>query len=121
MKADGVDIIVVLSHCGIQIDLKIAQNVGSNVDIIVGGHSHTFMYSGTPPVQWPDKPLFEYPAVVEHDNGHKVLVVQASAYAKYVGNIILYFDESGEIIRWAGQPIYLASDVQPGISFSFLT
>lgn len=115
----GVDIIVVLSHCGIDVDFDIARGAGPNVDVIVGAHTHTFMYTGDPP--GPDKPEYDYPAVVKQNNGHKVLIVQASSFAKYVGDITVYFDELGEPIRWAGQPIFLGPEVQPGVlSFCFV-
>lgn len=41
LAADGVDIIIVLSHSGIDVDEYMAANVGEHVDVIVGGHSHT--------------------------------------------------------------------------------
>lgn len=46
LKDQGVDIIIVLSHCGIETDRVIAAEGGPNIDVIVGGHSHTFLYSG---------------------------------------------------------------------------
>lgn len=74
------------------------------------------MYTGDAP--GPDEPEYDYPTVVEHKNGHKVLVVQASCFAKYVGDLTVYFNRNGEAIRWIGQPIFLASNVQPGIKFN---
>lgn len=71
LKKQGVDIIVVLSHCGIDLDYVIAKNAGPHINIIVGGHSHTFMYSGNGTVG-PDKPEDEYPAVVATSHGHQV-------------------------------------------------
>lgn len=118
LEKDGVDIIVVLSHSGVDVDLKIAQEAGSKIDVIVGGHTHTFMYTGHHP--GPDKPSYDYPAVVEQTNGHKVLVVQASSFAKYVGDLTVYFNEIGEAVRWTGQPIFLGPDVQPGINETVL-
>ena len=41
----GVDVIIVLSHCGYRMDKKMATKV-PYVDVIVGGHSHTFLYTG---------------------------------------------------------------------------
>lgn len=70
------------------------------------------MYTGNPP--GPDVPEYDYPAIVKHNNGHRVLIVQASAFSKYVGDITVYFDELGEPIRWAGQPIFLGPGIQPG-------
>ena len=71
MKGQGVDIIIVISHCGLDVDYIIAKNAGPDVDVIVGGHSHTFMFTGDLP-PGPDRPRDEYPAVVTHADGHKV-------------------------------------------------
>lgn len=73
LKAQGVDIIIVLSHCGLIVDYRIAENAGPDIDVIVGGHSHTFMFTGDNP-PGPDRPSDEYPAIVQQDNGHKVRV-----------------------------------------------
>lgn len=112
LDEQGVDIILVLSHCGVDVDLEVAEAAGSKVDVIVGAHTHTFMYTGDPP--GPDEPEYEYPTVIEHENGHTVLVVQAAAFAKYVGDLTVYFDDDGEVVRWFGQPIFLAPNIQPG-------
>lgn len=121
LKKQGVDIIIVLSHCGLDVDKRIAQHAAPYVDVIVGGHSHTFMYTveegGTAP--GPDVVKDEYPAVVE-SNGHKVLIVQASAYIKYVGDITVYFDKNGRVAKWEGQPVYLDSDVAQGLTLTCL-
>ena len=45
LKAKGVNIIIVLSHCGLSIDRILAAKC-PEIDVIVGGHSHTFLYSG---------------------------------------------------------------------------
>lgn len=47
LKERGVDIIIVLSHCGLDVDYRIAKAIAPYVDVIVGGHSHTYMYTGT--------------------------------------------------------------------------
>ena len=44
LKSEGVDIIVVLTHCGLDRDREIAKLAGPNIDIIVGGHSHSFLF-----------------------------------------------------------------------------
>lgn len=113
LKQQGVDIIIVLSHCGLDTDYIIARNAGPDVDVIVGGHSHTFMYTGENS-PGPDKPYDDYPAVVTHDDGHQVLIVQASAYMKYVGDITVYFDKQGKVAGWEGEPIFLDTDVKQG-------
>ncbi|KAJ6635718.1 Apyrase [Pseudolycoriella hygida] len=111
LKNQGVDIIIVLSHCGLDVDYAIARGAGSDIDIIVGGHSHTFMFTGDNP-PGPDRPLDEYPAIVRQENGHKVLIVQASAYTKYIGDLTVYFDADGEVNSWEGYPIFLDSNIK---------
>lgn len=45
LKANGVNIIIILSHCGINRDVVLANNC-PNVNVIIGGHSHTLLYNG---------------------------------------------------------------------------
>ncbi|CAK1545464.1 unnamed protein product [Leptosia nina] len=110
LTQQGVDIIVVLSHCGIQIDQEIARRAGPDIDIIVGGHSHTLLYNGTPPENTTFNPYGPYPLVVENDSG-KVLIVQAAAHTEFLGEIRLVFDEAGRLLDWNGHPHYLGNDV----------
>ena len=43
--AQKINKIFVLGHGGYELDQKIAKNV-KGIDVVVGGHSHTFVYSG---------------------------------------------------------------------------
>lgn len=106
---EGIDIIIVLSHCGLDIDREIARQ-GGPIDIIVGGHSHSFLYSGQNP-PGPDNVVSAYPTIERQENGHEVLIVQASAYTKYLGDITLYFDEAGKVQSFEGAPIFLGNEV----------
>lgn len=45
LKSEGVQIIILLSHSGYGLDLVMAQQI-PDLDIIVGAHSHTFLYTG---------------------------------------------------------------------------
>lgn len=100
---EGVDIIVVLSHCGTAVDYEVARRGGKYIDIIVGGHSHSLFHNGD------DIPMGfvnsgDYPAVVmqkEHNN-RTVLIVQAAAYSLYVGALTVKFDSHGEVVSWNG-------------------
>ncbi|EDS27505.1 5' nucleotidase [Culex quinquefasciatus] len=112
LKDEGIDIIIVLSHCGVDVDKRIAAEGGENIDIIVGGHSHSFLYSGDNP-GIPGTIHGDYPTVVTQQGGHRVLIVQAAAYTKLVGDIVLYFDDQGIIQRWDGNPYYLGPEVIP--------
>lgn len=37
--------------------------------------------------------------------------MQASSYAKYVGDLTVYFDQAGNAVRWKGAPIFMGPDV----------
>ena len=45
LRAQNVNKIFVLGHGGYVLDQKIAKQV-KGIDIVVGGHSHTFLYTG---------------------------------------------------------------------------
>ncbi|XP_034245114.1 apyrase-like [Thrips palmi] len=111
-REQGVDIIVALSHAGLDVDLAVAQKT-KYADVIVGAHSHTLLYNGPPPGG--DHAYGPYPEVVNRATGRTddrtVLVVQAAAYTKYLGNLMVTFDEQGEVASWSGNPIYMDSDL----------
>lgn len=109
---DGIDIIIVLSHCGLEIDKEIAQKAGPYIDVIVGGHSHTFLYNGTSPGL--DEPADTYPVIETQDDGRSVYIVQAASFTKYVGDFMVWFDKNGDVVDYSGNPIYLSSDVEQG-------
>ncbi|XP_023333826.1 5'-nucleotidase isoform X2 [Eurytemora carolleeae] len=94
LKDRGVNIIIATGHSGYTLDKKMASEV-EELDLVVGGHSHTFLYTGHPPST--DKPEGPYPTYIEQENGRVVPVVQAYAYTKYIGLLTLKFDEYGEL------------------------
>ncbi len=72
------DLLIVISHCGIEIDRRIAQKVGPKIDLIIGGHSHTTL----------KKAQFE--------NG--VLIVQTGSKLRNLGRIDLTIRD--DAIKW---------------------
>lgn len=58
LMADDVDIIILITHVGLGFDLSTMSAI-PGVDVVVGGHSHTFM-GDTPPVSAAD-PFYAYP------------------------------------------------------------
>lgn len=107
LTEQGVEIIVVLSHCGLDVDRKMAKQVGENIDVIVGGHTHSLLWNGEAPSK--ESVSGPYPVLVESDGkpSHKVLIVTASAFSKYLGNITVYFDQEGELDYFEGTPVFL--------------
>lgn len=90
LKAQGINIIIALGHSGYQKDQEIAKNC-PEVDIVIGGHSHTFLDSSQPIADKddtnPEAVRGPYPTVVEQPSGKRVPVVQAYAYTKYLGKL----------------------------------
>ena len=79
-------------------DKKIAKEV-SEIDLVVGGHSHSFLYTGEAPSN--EVPTGDYPTMVTQDDGKVVPVVQAFWGTKYLGYIKLSFNQNGEMSSWS--------------------
>ena len=96
------DIIIALGHSGYDRDLEVAARA-PHVDVVVGGHTHSFLYSPRPGAPNPSVEKIRggghticnvmschvsgpYPSLVNNTAGHKTLVVQAYAHTK-VGRV----------------------------------
>jgi 5'-nucleotidase len=106
LEADGVTKIIALNHVGIFKDMEIAAAV-PGLDAVVGGHSHTLLSSKDP------KRIGPYPTWIDGQNGALVPVVQAYAYSKYVGHLVLTFDDAGTLKFAEGDTILLDASVTP--------
>ncbi|KAH8309369.1 hypothetical protein KR059_008756 [Drosophila kikkawai] len=106
----GVNIIIALGHSGYKKDIEIAK-MCPEVDVVVGGQSHTFLFTGRAPGK--DIPEGPYPTIVVKPDGRKVPVVQAYAYTKYLGRMSLEFDKAGNLLNFKGEPILLDSRFKP--------
>lgn len=98
LAAQGVTKIVALNHVGVTKDMAIAEAV-EGVDVVVGGHSHT-LFSNT------EEGAMAYPTMVGD-----VPVVQAYAYSKYVGHLVVTFDDAGTVVSATGDTILLDASV----------
>lgn len=86
LNKKDVKIIIALGHSGYEVDQRIARDCPL-VDVVVGGHSNTFLWNGgQPDVEEIDGP---YPTVITQESGKQVPVVQAYAYTKYMGELKL--------------------------------
>ena len=102
-----------MSHSGYVKDLEVARSV-PQLDVIVGGHSHSLLYTGPQPSV--EEVVDTYPAVVKHGS-HQTLVLQAYAFGKYLGLIDIEFDSNGNVSSFKGQPILLDNSVPEGLHF----
>lgn len=99
LKAEGIDIIIALTHVGLPKDLEIAKAVPA-IDVVIGGHSHTKMLN--------DGESQPYPTMVD---GRPV--AQAYAYSKYIGKLTVTFDDAGNVKSASGDPVVLDASVTP--------
>ncbi|XP_033112625.1 snake venom 5'-nucleotidase-like [Anneissia japonica] len=106
LKRLGINKIIAVGHSGLPIDKKIANEV-KGVDVVIGGHSNSFLYDGDPPST--EKVDGPYPIVINpsHSPNSNVLVVQDYTFGKYLGYLNVVFDSEGEITSWTGNPILL--------------
>lgn len=98
LHAQGVNIVIVLSHTGYQQDVVMAEEL-NGTQLIIGGHSHTFLFSPDSSNPLPvlsvdasgkgktDVPSGPYPTVV---GGFEdaTLVVQAYWGSRYVMTVV---------------------------------
>jgi len=119
LEAQGVDKIIALTHQGYAEDLALAAAV-TGVDVIIGGHSHTFIYTPTAPIKFspPEYPQFDplapagpYPTVVAGLDSEPVLVVTAFQWGTFLGRLDVTFDTDGIVTAYNGNPIFVSANV----------
>uniref|UniRef100_L7M9C2 Putative salivary ecto-5'-nucleotidase/apyrase n=1 Tax=Rhipicephalus pulchellus TaxID=72859 RepID=L7M9C2_RHIPC len=108
---NGTQIIIAITHIGYPHEMEIAAEV-EEVDIVVGGHTNTFLYHGdTSPGG--EKIEGDYPTVVNKTSGRgKALVVQDFWFGKYLGFLQVTFDAYGNVTNWTGNPILINGSVE---------
>lgn len=99
LSAQGVTKIIVLSHSGHNVDLRVAAQT-TGVDVIVGGHSNTLLSNVS------DQAVGPYPTMVGN-----TAIVQAYAYGKFLGELNVSFDDAGNITSATGEPLLLDASV----------
>lgn len=95
-KNDDIDLTVLLTHIGHESDLELAKMLDPRwgVDIMIGGHTHTFM----------EKPAEE--------NG--ILIVQAGTGSDQIGRFDLVIDDdTNKVVEFKWQLVPINADVCP--------
>ncbi|ARN71404.1 metallophosphatase [Nonlabens tegetincola] len=80
----GCDLVICMSHLGYSYKSDTVSDVSlaaatSNIDVIIGGHTHTFL---------------EKPELILNKEGKNVVVNQVGCYGMYLGRIDLYLNET---------------------------
>jgi len=82
LKRQGVDKIILVTHCGVDVDKTLAAHL-PEIDAIIGGHSHTPLHA---------------PVVVPHQGGQgSTYIVQTGCYGRNLGYLQLTFDDKGRV------------------------
>ncbi|MFS4437303.1 bifunctional metallophosphatase/5'-nucleotidase [Paracoccaceae bacterium GXU_MW_L88] len=99
LEEEGVNKIIVLSHSGYEVDMRVAEAV-DGIDVIVGGHSNTYLSNEDSDAAGP------YPTMVGD-----TAIVQAYAYGKFLGELNVTFDDNGVVTEASGAPILMDNSV----------
>lgn len=94
----GLNKVVLLAHMQ---DITIEQGLATrleNVDIIVGGGSNTRLFDDTDYVRPGDSDQGAYPQFFTNAGGTQTALVNTDGSYKYVGRLVIDFDEDGNII-----------------------
>jgi len=96
-KDEDIDLTILLTHIGIESDMALAAMLKPEwgVDMILGGHSHTYM---------------DQPVVVNN-----ILIAQAAVGTDQIGRFdIVVDDDTNSIVEWKWQLVPITSDsIQP--------
>lgn len=82
LKDQGIDKIILVTHCGVDYDKVIAENI-AEVDAIIGGHSHSRLSE---------------PVLVNRGEAGPCLIVQTGSYGRSLGQLQLTFDKNGSVL-----------------------
>ncbi|MDO9415185.1 5'-nucleotidase C-terminal domain-containing protein [Pararhizobium sp.] len=106
VKKQGVNKIIALTHVGYPRDLAAIAKI-PDIDVVVGGHSHSLLSNTDGKAEGP------YPTMVDNPGGYKVPVVQAGSYSKYLGDLVVTFDDAGVPKTAKGDPILIDGSIKP--------
>jgi len=99
LTEQGVHRIVLLTHIGYKNDAALAA-VLPEVDVIIGGDSHTLLGDFSPYGMESSGP---YPTVVKNLDGDPVCIGHAWEYAKALGLLRVHFDNEGRVRSCSGE------------------
>jgi 5'-nucleotidase / UDP-sugar diphosphatase len=106
LTEQGVNKIIVLTHTGFSVDSDFITSL-ENVDVVIGGHSHTLFSNQNAGAAG------EYPVEFETAGGAVVYYGQSGANTQYLGRMDLEFDAEGVVVGAEGDSIFLSRYIAP--------
>ncbi len=110
LTADGVNKIILISHLqGLDDDIDLADQL-KNVDIVIAGGGDELL-SNNPNTGDPYniKPIDSYPIIVKDANDEDVVIVTTPGQYRFIGNLLVDFDENGKVIKVFNNDITLVT------------
>ena len=121
LTAQGLNKIILLSHMQrIDVEQSLAEKF-RDVDIIVAGGSNTLLADDTDRLRPGDVAAGTYPLRYQSAAGEPVLLVNTDADYRYLGRLVVNFDEEGRVIPDSVDPYVsgaYATDLQGGQLFA---
>ncbi len=104
LVAQGIDKIVLLSHMQqFRVEFGLAPLL-RNVDVIIAGGSHSVFADADDRLRTGDQSQAFYPTLFSSASGDPVIVVNTGANYRYVGRLVVDFDNQGKIIPFTIEP-----------------
>ena len=94
LRAEGAQLVVALSHLGLDVDLTLAGRI-AGVDVVVGGHTHTLLSNSEPGAAGPAHMAVGGPA-------GRAVVVQAAAHGRYLGRLDIDLGADFTVLAYGG-------------------
>ncbi|GAB4176602.1 MAG: 5'-nucleotidase C-terminal domain-containing protein [Coleofasciculaceae cyanobacterium] len=118
LTAQGVNKIIALTHIGFTHDLELARQV-AGIDVIVGGHSHTPVGNIKEAISATGVrgAIAPYPVVEKSPDRSPVLIVTDWRWGKYLGDLHVGFNQTGQLVSWKGSPHRIDSSIAPDATF----
>jgi 2',3'-cyclic-nucleotide 2'-phosphodiesterase (5'-nucleotidase family) len=115
LTSTGINKVILLAHMQqFEIELNELAPRLKDVDVIMAGGSHSLFASGTnpTPLRSGDTAVSAYPTLRTSANGQPVLVINTPANYRYVGRLVVDFDDNG---------VVLPSSINPNITGAYAT
>ena len=113
LKNQGIDILIALTHIGIEEDKKLAKAI-PELDIIVGAHSHTLLSNNQD-----DKNVYDtYPITVMHPDNTKTLITTVGLAGHHIGLLHVTFNKNGHILSYKGDAVRVDNSAQNNVKVS---
>ena len=96
LRRRGADVVVLLSHTGLNHDRGLSWALRGKVDVIVGGHTHHLLHDG--------------------DRSEGLPIAQAGCHAEHLGRVLLEVDAAGaRVVSMSLEPVPAEAPADPAV------